>query len=197
MKAGCKLLLVMAVLCGMSSFALGDDLDFKMDVLDPPAFDPSYTVFVIQSTTFSVTFTPCVAGELPGGITADGCFAGVNNTGQTWTGLDMIFPNTAALGSQPASCAPSSPDSIFPNTSCGLVGDGSAYFLSYSGGIIPSYPSTPGDLFFIAESGVPAADFPTGTVTAEVMATTPEPGTLVFALTGVAAFGALSLSKLR
>ena len=181
--------LTLAAVCGLTSSAFADPPDYQTNVLDPVAFATNYTVNVIQSNVFPVVFGPCATAELPSGITAQGCFAGINDTGTTWNGLSIVFPNTAALGSQPASCAPAASDNIFSGTDCALSPDKTAYFLDFSDGTITSYPDTPGDQFFIVENGVPPDSFPPGIVTAS--AVTPEPASLPLMLTGIALLGTL------
>jgi hypothetical protein len=166
--------------------AKADPVDFHIKVLDPPPPDtPSYPLFLISSTSFDVSFTPCITGELPGGMTADGCFAGRNVSGLEWTGLDFSFPSGGVLTGQPASCAPAPSDNIFSATDCPVNPANGVYALGFSDGAIHN-----GDYFFITEDGVvPPEDFPTGSVTASVL--TPEPQSIVLLSTGVLLFGCL------
>jgi hypothetical protein len=166
--------------------AKADPIDFHIKVLDPlPPADPSYPLYPITSTSFSISFSPCIAGELPSGMTADGCFAGRNLSGLTWTGLDMSFPAGGVLAGQPASCAPAPSDNIFSATDCPVDPANGSYDLGFDDGIIRS-----GDYFFITEDGVvPPSDFPIGSVTATVL--TPEPASMVLLSTGVLLFGCL------
>ncbi|MDW5267464.1 MULTISPECIES: hypothetical protein [Acidobacteriaceae] len=161
-------------------------MDFHIKVLDPtPPTDPSYPLFPISSTSFSVSFTACIAGELPSGMTADGCFAGRNVSGLAWTGLDFSFPSGGVLTGQPASCAPALSDNIFSATDCPVNPANGSYDLGFSDGVIHN-----GDYFFITEDGVvPPTDFPTGSVTATVL--TPEPRSMVLLSTGILFFGCL------
>ena len=187
-------ILFAAALCGLSLPAFGDPVDFQTNVLDPPTPSPStYTVFTETSLSFTFQFTQCATAELPNGLTASGCFAGINDSGVTWTALDMSFPNTAVLNSQPVSCAPAPSNNIYSTSTCALSGN--LYLLGFDAGAIPSYPVTPGDQFFITETGVDPALFPPGQVTATPsssdMASAPEPGSVVLALTGVGLFGCL------
>lgn len=177
---------VIAVICMFSGLANAASTDFHLRVLDPPP--PSYPTFPIFTTPFAVTFTPCVTGELPDGNTAEGCFAGHNETGQDWNNLQITFMNNAALASQAPNCATGPSDDIFSNINCILTPDGSAYILSFADGNVSN-----GDFFFITEDGVDPAAFGTGT--AVVM--TPEPASVVFALSGVMLFGFLLYTERR
>jgi len=183
-------LLLVAAVCGLSLSAFGDPLDFRANVLDPPY---SYPVNVITSTSFEMGFTACATGELPSGLTADGCFAATNDSGHTWTSLQILFPDTSALGSQPVSCAPDSSNNIFGATSCTLA-DG-VYTLDFSSGAIPSGAGTK-SIFFITETGVNPDCFPDGSVTAG-FGTAPEPGSIVLLLTGTVLLGFVLLPRLR
>lgn len=185
MKAFYGLVLI-ALIFGYIGPAKADPVDFHIKVLDPlPPTAPSYPLFLISSTSFDVSFTPCIAGELPSGMTADGCFAGRNVSGLAWTGLDFSFPSGGVLAGQPASCAPAPSDNIFSATDCPANPANGAYDLGFSDGIIRN-----GDYFFITEDGVvPPEDFPTGSVTATVL--TPEPASMVLLSTGILLFGGL------
>lgn len=189
MKLNRSLLFVAAV-CGLTLSAFGDPLDFRANVLDPPN---SYPVTIINSTQFSMGFSACAAGELPNGLTADGCFAAQNDSGQTWTSLDIIFPDTSALGSQPASCAPDASNNIFGNTSCTLVNG--FYILNFFSGSIPSGAGNQ-SIFFITETGVNPDDFPDGAVVAGV-GTVPEPGSVLLLMTGMVLLGFVTAPRLR
>lgn len=158
--------------------AHGDPLDFRMNVLDPSGF----TVNPITTTTFQVTFTACQLGELPSGVTADGCFAGVNVSGLDWTSLSMTFPETGALEGQVPSCTTPA-YSIFSDTDCSL--SGGVFLLNFTDGSIPSGQGT-ASIFVIAETGVDPDSFPEGTAVAGVA---PEPASLLFLLTGTGLFG--------
>jgi hypothetical protein len=179
-----RCLVVIALVCGCMGVAKADPVDFHIKVLDPaPPPDPSYTIFLISSTSFSVSFTDCVAGELPGGMTADGCFAGRNISGLNWDNLQLSFPDGGVLTGQPASCALAPSDNIFSSTDCPADPANGSYDLGFADGVIAN-----GDYFFITEDGVvPASDFPTGSATV----LTPEPGSIVLLSTGVLLFGCL------
>lgn len=175
-------LAILALLSVSSLFARASSIDdFKMDVLDPPpplAASP-FPTFPITSLTFAVTFTACQTDELPNGLTADGCFSGVNRTGVGWSALGFTFPNTDALGSQPVSCSPAASDNIFSSSGCDL--DGSTYGLTYFNGVLGS-----GQFFFVVETGVDPALFPPGVATATALSSVPEPNSLILLGTGLA-----------
>jgi hypothetical protein len=188
-KCAFRCLAVIAVICGLSAVSGASAIDFHANVLDPPPL--SYSVSSITTLPFSVSFSTCAPGELPGGMTASGCFAGQNLTGFTWTNLQLTFANSPALGSQPASCGdPGSPFSIFSVTSCGLSPDGSNYILTFTNGAITS-----GEYFFIEEDGADPSAFGVGSGT--VLGAVPEPNPSVLFGTGVMMFGLLVLADKR
>jgi hypothetical protein len=181
-------LVLIALIFGCIGPAKADPVDFHIKVLDPlpPANTPSYPLYLISGTSFDVSFTACISGELPSGMTADGCFAGKNTSGLDWIGLDFSFPDGGVLAGQPASCAPAPSDNIFSATDCPVNPANGSYDLGFSDGTIHN-----GDYFFITEDGVvPPEDFPTGMVTATT-AMTPEPASIVLLSTGVLLFGCL------
>jgi hypothetical protein len=186
MKAFYCLVLITLVF-GCTGLAKADPVDFHIKVLDPlPPDAPSYPLYLISGTSFNVSFTSCITGELPSGMTADGCFAGRNVSGLAWTGLDMSFPDGGVLAGQPASCAPAPSDNIFSGTDCPVNPANGSYDLGFFDGTIHN-----GDYFFITEDGVvPPTDFPTGLVTAST-AMTPEPASMVLLSTGILLFGCL------
>ncbi len=171
-------LVVIAVICGFTGLAKADPVDFHMNILDPPP--SSYPTFPIFSTPFAISFTACVAGELPDGNTGEGCFAGHNETGQDWNNLQLTFADNTALASQLADCSPAPSDNIFSTANCSLVG--STYVLSFSDGVVSN-----GDYFFITEDGVDPESFGTGTGTV----LTPEPASILLLSTGFVLFGLL------
>lgn len=155
--------------------------DYRAHVLDPPGSVGQS----ITSQPFTVTFSACFAGELPGGNTADGCFLGINNSGVDWVGLQFVFPNTVNLASQPVDCSPAPNHNAYAQSNCVLDPVSGAYFLDFNGGVIRNT-----EAFFLTEEGVDPSLFPTGTGT-YTTAATPEPSSLVLFLTGIPAAGAL------
>src|ERR1700712_775406 len=96
-----RCLFVVVMVCGLTSLAKADPVDFHMNVLDPDSF-PTY---IITSTPYGpINFIPCVPGQLPAGVIADGCFAGENSTGLDWTGLDLVFGNSGSAMGQSVDC---------------------------------------------------------------------------------------------
>ena len=165
--------LAIAMVFGSTGAALADPLDFHMVVLDPPGFN----TVPIFTTPFIVSFSACAAGQLPTNTlgTYDGCFSGVNRTGEDWTGLELVFGNNSALNGQPAGCALDGGGAdLFAEPApdaCDLQ-NGSEYVLIYTGGGIQNNEN-----FVIAEDGVDPSDFPD--ITASVTtAATPEPGSI-------------------
>lgn len=180
-------LVLIALILGCTGLAKADPVDFHIKVLDPtPPANPSYPLYLISTTSFDVSFTPCISGELPSGMTADGCFAGRNVSGLDWNGLDLSFPSGGVLAGQPASCAPAPSDNIFSATDCPVNPANGSYDLGFSNGTISN-----GQYFFITEDGVvPPENFPTGMATAST-AMTPEPSSIVLLSTGALLFGCL------
>lgn len=180
-------LVLIALMLGCTGLVKADPVDFHIKVLDPaPPANPSYPLYLISTTSFDVSFTPCISGELPSGMTADGCFAGRNVSGLDWNGLDLSFPSGGVLAGQPASCAPAPSDNIFSATDCPVNPANGSYDLGFSNGTISN-----GQYFFITEDGVvPPENFPTGMATAST-AMTPEPSSIVLLSTGALLFGCL------
>lgn len=167
---------LIAAICCFTGLAGATPVDFHMQVLDPP---PSFNVQPIFSTPFNFSFTTCSVGELPSG-TADGCFAGVNRTGQDWNNLQITFADNAVLAGQTPNCALTNPNNTFGSSDCSLVD--STYILTFSGG----QGIANGAFFFITEDGVvPPEGFGVGT--GAVL--TPEPGSIVLLSTGALLFG--------
>ncbi len=178
-------LLLVAGVSACTIFAHASAADYRTNVLDPlpPAGQTSYPTFIITSVPFQITFSTCAPNELPGGLTADGCFAGVNKTGFDWNNIQFTFPNDEVLNSQPVSCEPAKSDNIFGSTDCELDPNG-LYVLNFTNGLLHD-----GDFFFVTEEGVvPASSFPTGDATV-LTTTTPEPMPLILLATGLLVAG--------
>ena len=174
-----RCLVLIGLVLGLNGMAKADSLDFHMVVLDPFSTNPIFT------TPFTFTFGACSVGQLPTNVmnSYEGCYSGVNRTGQDWTGLQMVFANTSSLASQPAGCALDGSTDYFSTPACVLTTDMSQYILSFTTGVIPNNGS-----FVIAEDGVSPDDFPmiTATVTTSGGTTvTPEPGSIWLMSTGV------------
>ncbi len=165
----------------------------KINILDPN----SYPATVITGSPFTIGgstgFLTCSAGELPAGISADGCFAGVNGTGDSWSGLELRFPNAGTVLGQSFACnTDPSGFEIFSAASCVYDPASNSFDLQFTSGTIPQ-----GQLFIITEDGVlPPGDFPD--VTASVtFASTPEPSSWLLLMTGLCCSGAYGWARRR
>jgi len=176
-----RCLVAIALVCGLTGVAKADQIDFHMVVLDPFATTPIFT------TPFQFSFSPCVEGQLPTNVNSSyvGCFSGVNRTGNDWAGMELVFSNTASLGSQPAGCALDGSTDFYQSAICSLAPDGSEYFLDFTIGSIPNNGS-----FVIAEDGVNPSDFPMVSVTI-IKDVVPEPGSIWLMSTGILLVGFL------
>ncbi len=180
-------LFVMALFCGVTSHAWAAEIDFHVQVLDPPNMcfsSPSLCVVADSSAPFAVTFTAatCALDGLPSGPT-DGCLIVFNDTFNTFISLDLTFPG---LGSLTFDCPTSNPASVFANATCTSSGGIDNLFFSGGSGL----PG--GHEMFIFENGVaPELFVGTGTV-----GTTPEPDSLLLLSTGAMMAG-LYLTKQR
>jgi hypothetical protein len=184
-------ILVVAIVCGMPHSAFGDPVDFKLGVLDPPI--PNNPIF---TTSFTFNFVTCQAGELPTGVTADGCFEGTNDSGQAWTSLQLTFAAVDGIApgtGQTADCSLSPTSNFFTTANCPPNPVNGMFVLNFSGGSIPSGEG-PSSTFLFAEDGVDPADFPTGSAVANA---TPEPSSYLLLLTGTLFLGIICSPKLR
>jgi hypothetical protein len=184
-----RCLFALMLVCALSGMAKADPIDFHMVVVDPPGFN----VTDLTTTSATVGFTACDAGQLPSGIVGAyvGCDTFENLTGAPITSLELMFPDTGALVGQAANCtADAGAVNFFSVATCNLV-DG-FFVLDYSGGSIPQ--GFPSGVFTIAEAGVDPSDFPDGTLTANV---TPEPSSIWLMSTGVLMLGAFFYSRRR
>lgn len=176
-----RAIFVLALFCGLSSFALADDIDFHMSVLDPPQ-QLNYTS-IDNTDPFAVSFSAC-----PQIIQATACFTGFNDTNQTFTSLSLIFDNSTNpndpndfvnfLNGQTPNCDTTPVASLFGTATCSLNPQETEYLLNFSGGS----GIAPGQFFFIAETGPTAAAFGVGS---GVVGITPEPDSLLLFATGV------------
>jgi len=208
MKALRALAVVFSLSC-LSTVAYADKIDptdFRFQVLDPPSF----TGTIITSPTLGdVTFSNCPAGfltSIPSG--GDGCFFGLNATGQTITAVNLFFENTSdspgitGLDSQPAGCETGTPDDINGSfteafgiaPTCSIQQDGN-YELTYTMG--PGVP--PGNTLILVELDADPNAFVTpsnDTDTVTLAAATPEPDSIALLSTGVLCIG-LVVAKRR
>jgi hypothetical protein len=209
-----RYLLAMALVCALSGVARADD--YQMTVVDPNP--PANLITQIYSDNFSVTLSPCQSSQLFGlsAATYIGCFTGENDTGKPITSLQILIPvfNFNNQVDQPA-CAPVSQD-IFTKITCGFTNNNKDTFVDLSGGNIPAATGINGDcdndgdggsrlnnddvacnaasIFTIAEAGVPARDFPSFDVQANV---TPEPSSIWLMSSGILSIGLFGAYRRR
>ena len=155
-----------------------------------PVWTPTRTAHLRPDPfTVPLSTAECMDLDLPDGPD-DGCFLGINSTGETITSLSLIFSNAASLGSLTCDNAdnpPGLPATIFTNPTCSSTGP--PYTLTFTGGdgLAPD-----GD-FIIFEDGADPDDLGTGQGSVTI---TPEPDSFLLFSTGVMMMTAgLYLSK--
>jgi hypothetical protein len=184
----CLFLVVAASCMSLPAFSV----NFHTNILDP-----NIPVESITSNDFMFSFSACQPGELPNGVTADGCFAGENATGQTWTSLTLEFSGSGILAGGTADCTPAPSDpttgnnpNIFAVASCT---SGNEFIMSFSDGSILS-DGLPVSTFLITESGV--TDY--SQIPGEGLANeTPEPQSFVLMFTGMLLLGSFFSPRFR
>lgn len=198
MKYLLRVLFILALVCGFSSVARADALDFHAGVADPSC-DATLSNCGIGISDVGVPFAvdltsaSCLLSNSPltGLPTPSGCFFGTNNTGETITSITLDFAAIQGVtGCDTALTGVSNP-LIFTNSTCTPLGtNGSGGFaLSFSGG--PGVGN--GDPFFIVEEGVAPGDF-AGTA---VVASTPEPDSVLLLSTGMMMMGLYMAGRTR
>lgn len=167
MRTFCRLLACLFVAaCACSASAT------KINILDP------FNTNGIESSPFAVSFAPCSADEFPRGASTNalGCFAGVNYTGDAWTGLDLLLHDP--MRSFNFQCDTEAPQyQIFEQSSCSFDPTTGDYNLKFSAGSLPE-----GGFFVITED-----DLPPGALqfTATAITATPEPSSMLLLGSGL------------
>jgi hypothetical protein len=181
MKSFLRVLFILALFCGVSSFAHAAEIDFHVQVLDPAnTCDPttSFCTIIDPSQTLQVTFLE--AACTPFGIVADGCLVLANNTlSTTFTNLSLSF--TVPAGTN-ATCGTDGTN--FASAICGASGGIANFFFSGGPGLAPLHE------FVISESGIDPAEL-VGTASVN----TPEPESLLLFSTGALMMAAGLLMK--
>ncbi len=198
MKYLLRVLFVLALLCGGSSLAHADGIDFRMTVLDPPADafcngvnQPHGSPGNTNCTTFSggdispvnLSAAACTgAGVDTTGLETGtfGCFVLDNESGKTISAIDLGFL-IADLTTTPScdSAGQGNLPSVLDVVSCGPDPNNPlAYALDFAGGAgVP-----PGNALIVFEEGENPNDFQGGTAT---IGLAPEPDSLLLFSTGV------------
>lgn len=171
------------LLCGLSGTAKA----FQFSIQDPLTID---ALEVFADTPFSITFGACQLGE-----NADGCFYGVNASGEVLTSLDATFPITAAIFTPGGPTCDLSNDPVSEFSEDPICGvdptDPSDYEFLLTGA--PGIPIR--GFFTIEETGVTDLDsFPTGSGDASAV---PEPGSIALISTGTVLLGVLLFRRKR
>jgi hypothetical protein len=186
MKYLLRILFALALLCGGSSLAHADGVDYRMTVLDPQAGcfpnDNSDCVITTPGKVLDgvgISVGSCTPFGLTGPEGLFGCLIINNLTGQTVTSLNLGFA-VAPIG-QDASCDAGGQDGLpsvlNPTSNCGAQANG-FYSLDFSGGTgIPN-----GSDIVVYEEGAAPDLFTDGTASVGV---TPEPDSLLLFSTGV------------
>jgi hypothetical protein len=193
MKYVLRVLFILALFCGLTSQSQASD--FHATVLDPSGdscLTPNNNCVIYDTSPFSVQLSSaeCVFLNIGDGSATNGCFLGINGTGETITSLSLVFSDAEDLGSLTCDNAgnPSGlPSPIFSNPTCSETGP--PYILSFTGGD----GLAPGGDFIIFEDGALPDALGTGT---GVVGITPEPEPLLLLSTGVMMMaGGLYLTK--
>jgi len=189
MKHLFRILFVLALLCGGSSLAHADGVDFRMTVLDPPngclPGDSSCAIYNPGSPALSVALSAdqCTPFGLTGPRGDYGCLIINNLTGSTITSLNLSFD--APIEGQTASCDSAGQNGLTsvlnPTATCGQTvqtPNGLVYQLDFAGGTgVPN-----GNDLVIFEEGAAPGDFVGGMATVGIA---PEPDSLLLFSTGV------------
>jgi hypothetical protein len=196
-----RLLMLLALVCGLSVSALGNT--FHVKVLDPDLYQ-------IQDTGPQIDFlftNSCpISLQNAASPSPTGCIAVENDTLGTFTSLSLTFSDVGLPG-ETAACDQSP---FFASDNCAADPSNGTFTLTFSG--IPGVSA--GTPFLIEETGVAIPDAcsdanataascgdPFGNVTATVTDTaltsiaTPEPNSFVLLGTGIFLAGALLLRK--
>lgn len=185
MRSVCRLSVCVLLLC----FFTGAAHATKINILDP------FTTNGITSSPFAVGFDACSSDELPRGTTGSplGCFAGVNYTGDSWTGIELTLHDPTQSFSFQCNTESRSTE-LFASATCGYDPTTGDYDLLFSAGGVPE-----NGFFVITEDDLlPGALTFTATVTyANGTGVTPEPSAAMLLSTGLLCMGCVVLVRRR
>jgi hypothetical protein len=203
MKYLLRVLFILALFCGLSSVARADTLDFHSGAVDPACngsltecglglsdIGQSFPVALSQAQCTSSFISPPLTGLPDPTVTPYGCFLGINTSGESITSITLHFSSINGVTGCDTDLLPGAPSQIFTNNTCNPdTGPLGGFDLSFSGGSgVPD-----GHIFVILEEGVDPGDF-TGTA---VVASTPEPDSLLLLSTGMMMMGLYMAGRTR
>ncbi|HEY4009076.1 MAG TPA: PEP-CTERM sorting domain-containing protein [Acidobacteriaceae bacterium] len=186
-----RFVVVAALMLGLSGICQAT----VIHVLDPSKSEKASPNIYNLDTPIDFSFYTCPSFVTNGSTDPMGCYSAVNYTGSVITGLSAtITAKTAIPGG--LSCPTDYPDGAytlgngFDAATCSISGDDTMIF-DFTGGHI-----APGGAIWIIEDGMDAKDFKKDAGTF-VLASTPEPSSLLLALTGMGPFGYVVRRRFR
>lgn len=188
MKPLFRILFIVALFCGVSSFARASAVNFHVQVLDPNicVSNPSACIILDTSAPINIDLTAgtCVLAGVPNLPSGSdfGCAVLLNLTipPQDITSLNLTFSGLGGLTFECDTTGIGAVGSIFSQSSCGASGPDTDTF-SFFGGSFPFFSEA-----VIYENGVDPDLFMdgSGTINQAPFVPTPEPDSLLLLSTG-------------